>query len=125
MKVAVLKERAEGETRVAVSPETVKKLISLGLSLSVERGAGTGARIPDDHYAEAGATLADTLAECLRDARLVLAVRMPEPSVRKDLPAGATLIGMLDPHRNRDTLTELARAHIDAFSLELLPHTSD
>jgi len=81
-KIAVLKEAATGETRVAATPETVKKFIGLGASLFVERGAGAGASIADADYEAAGATLG-TLAATIKDADIVLGVQGPDPKSLK------------------------------------------
>src|SRR6185295_9959600 len=77
MKLAVLKERRDGETRVAATPESVKKLKALGLDIAVETGAGTGARMADADYVTAGASIAPDAATLLKDAEIVLAVRSP------------------------------------------------
>ena len=76
MKIAIVRERTDGETRVAATPETVTKLIGLGASVSIERGAGESARFPDAEYEKAGATLG-TGAEVVKDADIVLTVRRP------------------------------------------------
>ena len=78
MKLAVLKERRAGETRVAATPETVKKLKGLGLDVTVETGAGEKAQVFDKDYTAAGATIAPDVASALRDADIVLKVRGPE-----------------------------------------------
>ncbi|MDO9127089.1 MAG: NAD(P)(+) transhydrogenase (Re/Si-specific) subunit alpha, partial [Parvibaculum sp.] len=77
MKLAIPKERLDGETRVAASPETVKKLTALGLEIIVETGAGEHASIADAIYREAGAAIAPSEAEALKDADIVFKVRAP------------------------------------------------
>jgi len=76
--VAILKERFAGETRVAASPETVKKLIGLGLEIVVEAGAGLTAAVPDADYEAAGAKIAKTAKDALKSADVVLKVRRPD-----------------------------------------------
>ena len=76
MKIAVLKERAAGEARVAATPETVKKFIALGAELAVEAGAGAGASIPDEQFVAAGATVGDAAAT-VKGADIVLGVQGP------------------------------------------------
>lgn len=76
MKIAILKERASGETRVAATPETVKKFAALGLDVAVEKGAGETASAPDAAYAEAGATLG-TAAATVKDADIILGIQRP------------------------------------------------
>ncbi len=80
MKLAVLKETAKGETRVAATPESIKKLESLGLDVAVETGAGSAARIADADYIAAGASIAPDAKTALADADIVLKVRGPAPS---------------------------------------------
>ena len=115
MRVAVLKERRSGETRVAATPETVKKYIGLGLEVAVEKGAGIASGITDEAFAEAGAQMAADAAAALEGAGIVLAVRAPEA----ELPRGALLIGTLGA--DAAAATAYAEAGIDACSMELLP----
>ena len=92
MKIAVLKELAAGETRVAATPETVKKFIALGTEFAVEKGAGASASIPDEAYAEAGATIG-TAAATVKDADIVLAIQAPE-SEQPPNPTSSQNLGM-------------------------------
>ncbi len=78
MRIAVLKELAAGETRVAATPETVKKFIGLGAEVAVESGAGVAASVADADYSAAGATVA-TRAEVLKGANIILAIQGPDP----------------------------------------------
>ncbi|WP_448586766.1 Re/Si-specific NAD(P)(+) transhydrogenase subunit alpha [Thermaurantiacus sp.] len=117
MKLAVLKETAPGERRVAATPETVRKLIALGLAVAVESGAGAGADIPDAEFEAAGATTGPRAA-VLDGAGLVFAIQGPEAD---GLPKGALLAASLNPHGARDRLEAYAKAGIDAFALEFVP----
>ena len=89
MRLAVLKERRASETRVAAVPDTVKRLIALGLTVAVEAGAGAGAAIPDTEFAAAGAELAPDAAAALAGAGVVFAVQMPLPEQFSLIPRGA------------------------------------
>ncbi|MBX9749927.1 MAG: Re/Si-specific NAD(P)(+) transhydrogenase subunit alpha [Roseococcus sp.] len=115
MRLAVLKERRAGESRVAATPETVKKLIGLGLSVAVEAGAGLASGFPDAEYAAAGAELADSAEATLQGAGIVFAVRAPEAK----LPQGTLLIGTLGA--DAAAAAAYAAAGIEACSMELLP----
>jgi NAD(P) transhydrogenase subunit alpha len=119
MRVAVLKERRGGETRVAATPETVKKYLGLGLEVAVERGAGLASGITDAAYAEAGAEIAPDAAAALAGARIVLKVRAPEPAELAAIPRGALLIGTLGA--DAEAAAAYAAAGIDACAMELLP----
>ncbi|QMW22031.1 Re/Si-specific NAD(P)(+) transhydrogenase subunit alpha [Sandaracinobacteroides saxicola] len=117
MKIAVLKETAAGEKRVAATPETVKKFIGLGASVGVEAGAGQGANIPDAAFEAAGASIADR-AGTLADAGIVLGVQGPEPA---GLPQGASVIAALNPHQTRERVAAYAAAGVTAFAMEFMP----
>jgi NAD(P) transhydrogenase subunit alpha len=122
MRVGVPRERREHEQRVAASVETVRKMKGLGLEVVVERGAGLGAAIADQAFAEAGATLVEDGAAL--DAEIVLKVQRPTDDELARLRPGQVLIGMLDPYMNRDQVEAYARAGVIAFALELLPRTT-
>jgi len=120
-RIAVIKERRSGETRVAATPETVKKLVGQGLSLVVETGAGTGASIPDAEFEAAGATIAKTAAEALSGADIVFKVRAPLEDEVAGLKSGAVLVCMLDAFNNRPLLDVLAAKGVSAFAMEFVP----
>ncbi|MEB3415440.1 Re/Si-specific NAD(P)(+) transhydrogenase subunit alpha [Alteriqipengyuania sp. WL0013] len=120
MKIAVLKERAPGEHRVAATPETVKKFIALGADMAVESGAGAGASIPDDAYAEAGATVASQ-SEVVRDADIVFGVQAPDAALLAPAKKGAWLAAVLDPFRQRETVDAYAAAGIEALAMDFMP----
>jgi NAD(P) transhydrogenase subunit alpha len=121
MKIAVPAETDSGETRVAATPETVKKFIGLGGAVSVEAGAGARSRITDAEYAAAGATVAPDAAATLRDADIVLRVRRPLPAELKGVKPGALVVAILDPYGNEAALAGLAEANVSSFAMELLP----
>jgi NAD(P) transhydrogenase subunit alpha len=124
MRLAVPKETRPGETRVAATPESVKKLKSLGLDVVVQVGAGAGARFADADYAAAGATVAPDAASTLKDADIVLKVRGAEPGEISQLKSGAVLVALLSPHSEQAAITALAQAGVTAFAMELLPRIS-
>jgi NAD(P) transhydrogenase subunit alpha len=123
MKVAVLTERLSGENRVAASPDTVKKLIALGASVTVEKGAGEGASFTDAAYQDAGAAIAATALDAVVGAAVVLKVRGPEGSETflNDLAEGTILIGNLAPYDRRAQLETYAAKKLSTFALELIP----
>ena len=120
-KVAILKERRAGETRVAATPDSVRKLAALGLSVLVEAGAGSAAAYPDANYTAAGATLAPTGEAALGDADLVLCVRAPEPAALAAMKPGAILVGLLDPHVETALVAEAAQRGVLALAMEFVP----
>jgi NAD(P) transhydrogenase subunit alpha len=120
MKIAVLKERAPGETRVAASPETVKKFIGLGNEVAVESGAGEHAAITDAAFAEAGAAVGD-LAATIRDAEIVLGIQAPDVALLKGAKPGAWVAALFDPFQKRDLVDAYAKAGLEALSMEFMP----
>jgi len=120
VKIAVVRETAAGETRVAATPETVKKFIGLGADLSVESGAGENASISDADYEAAGATVAP-LEKVLDGAGIILAINGPDPASLNDAGAGTLLVGALDPTRRRETIDGYASAGLEAMAMEWMP----
>src|SRR5215213_1445690 len=123
MKIGIPKERREHELRAAGSADTVKRYKGLGLEPVVERGAGTGAAILDQAFADAGATLVDDPAEVWA-AEIVLKVQRPTEEEMGRLRPGQVMIGMLDPHMSREQVDGYAKAGVAAFAMELLPRTT-
>jgi NAD(P) transhydrogenase subunit alpha len=125
MKVAIVKERRAHERRVAASPDSVKRLIGMGLEVAVESGAGEGAFFTDAAYAAAGAHIAADAATALREADIALKVQRPLIGGTEDelglLQRGAVLAGLLQPMQNRADVEAYAEAGLTAFALELLP----
>ena len=124
MKLAVLKERRDGETRVAASPDTVKKFKALGLDVAVEAGAGAAARVSDADFAAAGATIAADAGAALAGADIVLTVRAPDAAQIAQMKKGAVLAALLAPYTDKDAPAALAAQGIDAFAMEFLPRIS-
>ena len=121
MKIAIVRERFEGENRVAATPETVGKLVALGASVSVEKGAGLGSRILDKDYGAAGATIAASAEAALKGADVVLTVRRPSAAALAGVSKGALVIGALDPYGNDKDVAALAKAGVTAVSMEFMP----
>jgi H+-translocating NAD(P) transhydrogenase subunit alpha len=118
MKVAVVKETAPGERRVALVPEAVVKLRAAGLDVLVESGAGDAAWFTDDSYAEAGASIVSRAEAFAAD--VVLTVGKPDPAA---LHSGQTVIGLLEPLTDADLTRVLADAGVTALSLDMIPRT--
>ena len=121
MRLAVLKERRASETRVAATPDTVKRLVALGVTVAIEAGAGAQAAIPDQEFAAAGAMIASDPAEALAGAGIVFAVQMPLPEQRTQIPRGALLVCIANAFAEPELMPELAEAGIDCAAMELLP----
>lgn len=126
MKIGIPKERRPGEKRVAASPETVKKFVGLGCSVSIETGAGLAADMPDDQYTAMGATIAPDAKAALGDADLVLKVQRPMTAADgldelALLKKGAVLVAGLQALQQREQVRAYAAAGITAFSMELMP----
>jgi H+-translocating NAD(P) transhydrogenase subunit alpha len=127
MKVAIVKERRAFERRVAASPDTVKRMVGMGLEVVAESGAGEGAQFTDAAFATAGASIAADAATALGDADIVLKVQRPligEEAERDELSClkrGTVLIGLLQPLRHPAAIGAYADAGIVAFAIELLP----
>ncbi len=122
MKIAIPKERRAHESRVAASPETVKKMIGLGAEVVVEKGAGLGANFTDDAYKTAGATIA---ADVTADADVVLKVQRPIVSGKDaelaSYKSGAVVMAICDPYRAGDDVAALAKSGATVFAMDLVP----
>ncbi len=121
MRLAVLKERGAFETRVAATPDTVKKLIALGLSVAVESGAGVAAAIADADYQAAGAEIAVGSAAALAGAGIVFAVQAPTAEQLDAVPRGALLVCIANAFAEPTLVPALAGRGIDCAAMELLP----
>jgi NAD(P) transhydrogenase subunit alpha len=126
MKVAVVKERRAFERRVAASPDTVKRMVAMGLEVVAETGAGAGASFTDAAFAAAGATIAADAATALGAADIVLKVQRPlngEDGIDelKSIRRGAALIGLLQPLEHPAEIEAYADAGVSAFAIELVP----
>ncbi len=120
MKIAVLKERAAGETRVAATPETAKKFIALGADVAVEAGAGEHAAIADEAYREAGASVGSA-QEVVKDAGIVLGIQAPDPATLGGAKEGAFVAALFDPFKQSERVEAYAKAGFEALSMEFMP----
>ena len=120
MKIAVLRETASGERRVAATPETVKKFVALGAQVAVEQGAGAAASYDDAGYEGAGATIG-TRAATLKGADIVLGIQGPDPVDLKDAAKGVWLVAGLNPFGERARVDGYAAAGIEALAMEFMP----
>lgn len=114
---------AEGtdKSRVAISPETTKKLVGLGAKVKVQSGAGARSRFSDDALRAEGAEIVPTAAEALRDADILFKVRRPTVDEVRALKPGALVIAMLDPYGDRAGLEALAASNAALFTMEFMP----
>lgn len=120
MKIAVVRETAPGESRVAATPETVKKFIGLGAEVAVEAGSGESASVSDADYEAAGASVLPR-AKTLNGADLILCVDGPDAGGLKGAKPGAILVGALDPFRRREKIDGYASAGLEALAMEWMP----
>lgn len=122
MRIGIPAETHAGETRVAATPETVKKLLATGHKVSVQAGAGAGASIPDAEYQAVGAAMVSA-SDIYAQSEIVLKVRAPSADELAKLNKGTVLVGLLSPHQ-ADQVAAYARQGIAAFAMERLPRTS-
>jgi H+-translocating NAD(P) transhydrogenase subunit alpha len=122
LRIAILTENAAGETRVAATPETVKKISALGHEVIVQMGAGAQASFPDALYEAAGAKLA--VDGGIASADLVLKVRRPNEGEIAAMKPGAGFASLLEPYGDTATIEALAKAKVDALAMEFIPRIS-
>ena len=122
--VLIARVRRNGETRVAGTPETVKKLRQAGLDVVVEKGAGEGAYFADAAYTAAGATLTEDGAAGVPAADVMLRVGPLDAAEVSPLAANSILIGLLAPHRHLDAVRAMSERRITALAMELVPRTT-
>lgn len=121
MRIAILKETRDGETRVAASPETIKKISAAGHQVVIETGAGAGAASPDHMFVEAGAEIAADAKSALKGAELVLKVRRPTEAELKLVPKGAGVVAFWTPYGDKALIEAAAKAGVVALSMEFTP----
>jgi len=124
MTIAIPKETHAGETRVALVPEHVARLVKLGASVAVEAGAGLAAGHRDETYVVAGATVPADRAALLAQADIVLQVRKPSREEVSALREGAVLVALLDPFQSPELVNALADRGVSALSMELIPRST-
>ncbi len=121
MKIAIPAEVDAAEPRVGATPDTVKKLKALGADVAIQAGAGVKAGVLDADYEAAGATIAQSAADAVRDADVVLKVRRPTEAELSDYKSGALVAAIMDPYGNDAALAAMAKAGVTSFAMELLP----
>lgn len=121
MIVSVPKETVAGETRVALTPDVVKRLIGAGVTVRLEQGAGVAAGFPDDAYTKLGAETVSDADAVWRGATVVVKVQPPTKDETSKLDQGAVLISLLQPFTNREGVSDLASGGITSFGLEVIP----
>ena len=130
MQIGIIKERRLDEKRVAATPDTVKKFIAMGLKVNIEKGAGITAAITDQEYEEAGARILDDAQRVLENADIVLKINKPIGPKDKDgskldevklLKSGSILVSLMEPYKDRDLISLIAKQNITCFALELIP----
>ena len=130
MKIGIPKEIRPGETRIAASPDAVKKLVGMGVEIVVESGAGAGSSMADDSFTANGATIAPDAATLYGAADMVLKVQRPMSAAEGGvdemsmLRSGTVLIGLLSPLFNREQVADYGARGVTAFSMELIPRIS-
>ena len=122
--IAVTTERRAGETRVAMVPEAVKKLVAAGFAVTVETGAGTAAAYPDADYLAAGATIAPDAKTAIDGADILFKVRSPSDAEIASLKPGAIVVALLNPYQERPGLDALAAKGATAIAMEFVPRIS-
>ncbi|MFQ5829202.1 MAG: Re/Si-specific NAD(P)(+) transhydrogenase subunit alpha [Candidatus Methylomirabilia bacterium] len=124
MRIAVPKETARGELRVAIIPDSVRRLVKHGYEIAVESGAGAGAHFPDAAFQEAGATIEPSVESLLAAADTVVKIQEPSPQEVEALRAGTKLVSLLLPLVNLDLVRTLAAKKITAIAVDSIPRTS-
>lgn len=124
LKIAIIKELAAAEKRVAATPDTVKKLCALGCEVIVEKEAGAASSYPDAQYKDAGAKLASTAQDAAKDADIVLRVQVTSDADTENLKKDALLLGLFNPYNNSELIKQCADKNITAISMELIPRIS-
>ena len=122
MKIGVIRADNTHESRVAITPDAVKKLLKLGFETVVQSGAGNAAYYSDDLYRAAGASIAESSAQVITETHIITTVDDLPASLTESLTSGQIVIGMLDPYRNIQ-LNDYANRGVTAFAMELLPRT--
>ena len=119
--IACTRERRAEDPRVAITPDTVRKLIAAGAVVRIEAGAGAGSSIPDETYRDAGAEVVKDVHAALDGADVLFKVRGPTAAEISALKPGALVAAMLDAYREGDTVKALAKAKVTSFAMEFVP----
>lgn len=123
-RIAVMKETQPNEHRVALVPDAVAKLIKLGLTVAIERGAGEAAGVDDAAFTKAGATIEPSVDATLAGADVVLKVQRPSPDEARKLPPGSLLVALMQPSSSVELIAQLAAAKVNTMAMEKVPRTT-
>jgi len=121
MKLTILKETSPGETRVAATPESVKKLVGLDHTVTIETGAGVAAGFPDKAFSDEGATIASSASEALNGADLLMKVRAPSAEESASYPEGLTVIALMNPFGMGDLANAFNAKKLNTLAMEFTP----
>jgi len=121
MKLVVIRETRDAEKRVAASPDTVKKLVGLGFTVAIEKGAGVAASVLDKDFEEAGATITEGLEAALDGADVILSVQGLEAEQTSFVKSGAIQLAVLNPFKDGERLAAYAKAGLTSFAMEFIP----
>jgi len=121
MQISVLTEQDQSETRVALSPDAVKKLVSKGLRVIIQSGCGQLSNYSDQQYEEAGANVTRTISDKVLTSDILLSVKRPDEKVLAKLNKSAIVIGQMDPYVSHSEMEEFAKHGQQLFSMELMP----
>ena len=121
MRIGSVSENKNLEKRVAVTPEIIKKYVSLGFEVCLSKNYGTHLGINDEHYIEVGAKISNDEIEILNSSDIIIQLGMLSDDKSSHIKENQNLIGVLDPYNNKEKLESLARKKINLFSLEMLP----
>jgi NAD(P) transhydrogenase subunit alpha len=122
--VSILRETAPNEKRIALVPESVKKLTDKGFTIYIEKGAGENARYPDSSYRESGAEVLESVKEILSRSQIILKVQPPTPEEIDAISPGSFVIGFLQHYKYPERVKMMAERNINAFAMELIPRIS-
>ncbi|MBM3608502.1 MAG: Re/Si-specific NAD(P)(+) transhydrogenase subunit alpha [Alphaproteobacteria bacterium] len=121
MRIAVPAETVANETRVAATPDTIKRYAAMGADVIVQSGAGKASGIPDSEFEAAGAKIAASAAAAVEGADVILTVRRPHAAALAGAGKGAAVISIMDPYGAEAALQDLAGAGVSAFAMEFMP----
>jgi NAD(P) transhydrogenase subunit alpha len=121
LKIAVLKETAPGEKRVAISLDTLKKYTAQGIEITVQSGAGDDAALSDAMLKDAGAKITKSTADTLKNVDVLVCIQAPEASILKLCKAGTLIVGSFAPHSNQDKIKTYADLKLCAMAMDFMP----
>ena len=122
MKVGICKENKKVESRVAATPDSVSRLVKMGLDVAIEKGAGVLSGFPDAAYETAGAAIVSSKEICAAD--FIFSINLPSPSVLNELKSGSMLVTLPGLCEDDGTLSSLAEKNVDVLALERIPRIS-